>query len=216
MGFGFLFIGYFAAFIGFISFARLFGYGVMLLATKKLKQYNTAFGYLELACGFMLTVSLASSVVDLLNMLMGDGYVADAVVMAIRNAEIFLSCAFSLLMLWCIKRIADETEEKKISFGAVRNCVFILIYAVAYAISLLPLGFTKYFSLPLLLVQLTWIILNLVLIFSCYAKICDESDVEMERKPSRFAFVNEMRAQSDARQKEKEEKWAQRAKQRRK
>ena len=146
----------------------------------------------------------------------GDGYVADAVVMAIRNAEIFLSCAFSLLMLWCIKRIADETEEKKISFGAVRNCVFILIYAVVYAISLLPLGFTKYFSLPLLLVQLTWIILNLVLIFSCYAKICDESDVEMERKPSRFAFVNEMRAQSDARQKEKEEKWAERAKQRRK
>jgi hypothetical protein len=119
-------------------------------------------------------------------------------------------------MLWSIRNIARDTDEKKLSFAAVRNSVFVIIYAVAYVVSLLPFKFTKYLSLPLLLVQFVWIIFNLVLIFSCYARICDESDVNMERKPSRFAFVNEMRAQNEARQKEKEEKWAERANQRKK
>ena len=116
-----------------------------------------------------------------------------------------------LLPIYCV-----ETEEKKISVAAVRNAVFVIIYAVAYCVSLLPFEFTKYLSLPLILVRFVWIIFNLVLIFSCYARICDESDVNMEQKPSRFAFINEMRAQNEARQKEKEEKWAERANQRKK
>ena len=48
--------------------------------------------------------------------------------------------------------------------------------------------------------NLVWIVLQIVLIFSCYARICDEGDVEMERKPSRFAFVNKFRAELDAKQ----------------
>ena len=147
---------------------------------------------------------------------MGEGFVNESVITVIRHTEVLLACACNIVMLWSIRSIAIDTEEKKISFGAVRNSVFVMIYAVAYLVSLLPFEFMKYLSLPLIIVQLVWIIFNLVLIFSCYAKICDESDVNMERKPSRFVFVNEMRAQSDARQKEKEEKWAERAEQRKK
>jgi len=212
MGFGLLFIGYFIAFVGFFSFLRLAGYGIMLMGAKKLKQYNTAFGFLEIFCGFMLVVSLASSALDLCNMIMGEGFIAPTIITAIRISEIFLSCTFSLVMLWGVRSIAIDTEEQKISVAAVRNAIFVLIYAAAYGVSLLPFGFAKYFSLPLLLVQLIWVALNLVLIFSCYAKICDENDVNMERKPSRFAFVNEMRAQKEERERQNEEKYAERAK----
>jgi hypothetical protein len=41
--------------------------------------------------------------------------------------------------------------------------------------------------------------MNLYLIFRCYAEICDQSDVDMERKPSRFAFVNNYRDEMDRR-----------------
>ena len=34
----------------------------------------------------------------------------------------------------------------------------------------------------------------------CYTRICDEGDVEMNRKPSRFAFINKMRAELDKRE----------------
>ncbi|MBR6680698.1 MAG: hypothetical protein IKL59_05505 [Clostridia bacterium] len=216
MGFGLLFIGYFAASMGFVSVLRLLGYMLTTYSAKKLKQYNTAFGYFEIASGVMVVVSFVTTVLDLLGLLMGEGFVNESVITVIRHAEVLLACACNIVMLWSIRSIAIDTEEKKISFGAVRNSVFVMIYAVAYLVSLLPFEFMKYLSLPLIIVQLVWIIFNLVLIFSCYAKICDESDVNMERKPSRFAFVNEMRAQSDARQKEKEEKWAERAEQRKK
>ena len=62
-----------------------------------------------------------------------------------------------------------------------------------------PKEYTKYFSGPVLILYFVWIIFNLVLIYSCYARICDESDVDMEQKPSRFAFVNKMRAESEER-----------------
>ena len=216
MGFGLLFIGYFIAFVGFFSFLRLAGYGIMLMGAKKLKQYNTAFGLLEIFCCFMLVVSLASSALDVCNLIMGEGFIAPTFIEITRTAEIFLSCVFSLVMLWGIRSIAIETDEKKLSIAAVRNGIFVIIYAVAYGVSLLPFAFTKYFALPLLFVQLTWVALNLILVFSCYAKICDENDVDMEQKPSRFAFVNEMRAQKEERERQNEAKFAERAKKRKK
>ena len=68
-----------------------------------------------------------------------------------------------------------------------------------YAIKLSDTDFGKYFAAPALLLYFAWIILNLILIYSCYARICDENDVDMEVKPSRFAFVNRMRQKSEER-----------------
>ena len=39
---------------------------------------------------------------------------------------------------------------------------------------------------------------NIGLIFKCYAFICPSDDVEMKRKPSRFEFINKIRAKTDA------------------
>ena len=50
------------------------------------------------------------------------------------------------------------------------------------------------------LLYFAWIILDLVLIFKCYAKICDEDDVDMPLKKSRFAFVNKFREETARRE----------------
>jgi hypothetical protein len=63
-------------------------------------------------------------------------------------------------------------------------------------VTLLPIAsieeFKKYFSLPVMLFYFAWIILDVVLLVSCYARICDESDVDMPYKKSRFAFINKL------------------------
>ena len=53
------------------------------------------------------------------------------------------------------------------------------------------------FVAALLIIELLCWILNLFMLFSCYAKICDSSDVEMKQKPSRFEFVNKKREEQE-------------------
>ena len=82
-----------------------------------------------------------------------------------------------ILLCFALSRLADMNESIGEAVSSFRK--MILIAWIVYFV---------------------WIILNFMLIFSCYVKICDESDVEMERKPSRFAFVNRFRTEMDRRQ----------------
>ena len=117
--------------------------------------------------------------------------------------EMIAAFIFNASMLYAIRGIAIETDVEKIAVNSVRNFVFICIYYVLYFIGILPFAFAKeyakFFSAPVLILYFVWIIFNLVLIYSCYARICDENDVDMQRKPSRFAFVNKMREESEQR-----------------
>jgi hypothetical protein len=51
----------------------------------------------------------------------------------------------------------------------------------------------------MLIAQLIWVICNCVMLYSCYMRIApaNESDT---RPPSRFAFINRMRAAFDSRE----------------
>ena len=104
-------------------------------------------------------------------------------------------------MLFAIRAIAKETEVKKVSDGAVRNFVFLCMYCLAYALSLLIR--TENREVLVALAASVWILyfacilLNHWLIFSAYAQICDEEDVDMAQKPSRFAFVNRFREKTE-------------------
>ena len=107
-------------------------------------------------------------------------------------------------LAWGIRAIAKETEEEKIAYAAVRNFVFLCVYYVLYGTALLPFDFVgeyiKVFSMPTMLLYLVCLVLNLILIFKCYMRICDEADVDMARKPSRFEFINKIREESDRRE----------------
>jgi hypothetical protein len=53
------------------------------------------------------------------------------------------------------------------------------------------------FVSALLIIELLCWLLNLYMLFSCYARICDSRDVEMKQKPSRFEFVNKKREEQE-------------------
>lgn len=222
MGFGLLFIGYFVATLMSINiagaFIRLAGYGIVIFAAGKLKRYHGAFAYFQIASVGMLAVALlfaVSKIFDFMyaEMLIGTEVFPESFDKALAIIELCASLIFNGFMLYAIRALAIETEVSKIAVNAVRNAIFVALYFVLNIIAYLPFPFTEsyasLFGLPSLLLYFVWIILNLVLIYSCYAKICDEDDVGMERKPSRFGFVNKMRAEFDAREKKAMEESAQ-------
>jgi len=206
MGFGILLIGYFMTYLMSVSLfgylIRFMGYCIMLYAFTKLKKYNKAFGVPMAATGVMLAVTLAdvyaklgqflyenlliSSFVLPLGYEMLVGYIDDALVF------VFHACFF-----YAIREIAKDTEDTKIVYKTVRNFIFISIYYVVYVIMLIPMpaldNIRKYLSLPVYLLYFGWIILNVALVISCYARICDEADIDMPFKKSRFEFINKAR-----------------------
>ena len=221
MGFGLLFIGYFVATFMSInvigSFMRIFGYGIIFISASKLNKYNRSFGLLGLSSLVMLAIAMLLALSDVStflydNLLIESNIFGDTYRNIVGYVEMAMSFAFNATMLYAIRSIALETEVGKIATSAVRNFMFICVYYVLNVIGMLPFSwadqYSKYLSAPVLLLYFVWLILNLVLIYSCYARICDENDVEMLRKPSRFAFVNKMREESDRKEQRAAERQA--------
>ena len=57
-----------------------------------------------------------------------------------------------------------------------------------------------FFMTLLMIMQVIYAFFNVLLIFKCYAMICPEGEEDMQRKPSRFEFVNKMRKKQDERE----------------
>ncbi len=215
MGFGILLMGYFAVHLmsmhAFGSFVELLGYAIMLVAVIKLNRYNGSFKWSALACAVMLAVSSLIAAVDVSQLLyeqliissqpFGEMYII--VLHYIELAGVFL---LHTAMLAAIRAIAIETGVFKNAIVAVRNLIFVFLYMVLYLLATTVEAISTYCLIAAVFVYFLFVILNLVLIYSCYARICDECDVDMEQKPSRFAFVNRMRAESEQRRLEAEEK----------
>lgn len=212
MGFGLLFIGYFVATLmsvnTFGAIFRVIGYAVTFAAAGKLSKYNRSFLYLEIAAALMTAISAVLAVFDVTSFLYKEMLISSdpfsSFVTAAGYAEMALSLVFNAAMLYAVRNIALETGVGKIAVSSMRNLVFVSVYYVLYVIGALPLNFSEnilsVLNVTAFLLYFVWIILNLVLIYTCYARICDENDVDMQRKPSRFAFVNKMRAASDERE----------------
>ncbi len=213
MGFGLLFIGYFAVSLMTLnpvgSLFRLLGYGIILISVLKLRKYHRAFAWSVITTMLMILVSGALLIADTTELLHQLMVTSSAPISAFgRNiigyVEQGCSLAFLTLLLYAIRNIALETEIKKLSDASVRNFVFVCFYYLICVISYLPFESVRKCSGELRIISLilyfSVILLNLVLIWKCYANICDENDTQMIRKPSRFAFVNSFREEFDRRE----------------
>ena len=71
-------------------------------------------------------------------------------------------------------------------------------YIVALLLELAGVGLLLFSALAFLL-QFVWAVFNLVNLFGCYMYICPEGDEQMDRKPSKLGFVNDIRDKMDER-----------------
>ena len=213
MGFGLLFTGYFMTYLMSVSyggyFIRFAGYSLMLYSFTRLSKYNTSFKLPLYSAISMLAVTAVDIYANvgqfLYNSLIIEKFsLPQGFAEILGGVDDILTFVFHACLLYAIRAIAKETEVGSISYSAARNFVFICVYEVLCLVAYLPFDFVdeykRAFSLPMFLLYFAWIILDLVLIFKCYAKICDEDDVDMPLKKSRFAFVNKFREETARRE----------------
>ena len=205
MGFGLLFIGYFMTVLNipmlgiFGTLIRIVGCTVMLYSFVKLRKYSEGFGLSVVGAGLMLLMSavlLFVNVHDLLfnSLIIQDKIVTDFGKTVIGYTEQGITFLFTSALLWGFFSIGRETEDRKIVVGAIRNFIFEIIYVLLYLASFLP--FSGIQSAKSEFAVITWILyficigFNLFLIFSAYAQICDEDDVEMDKRTASIPFLN--------------------------
>ncbi len=227
MGFGLLFIGYFLTMLNFMTMfnipilgmlgalIRIGGCAIMLCAVMKLRRYCKAFDLSLIGVALMTAMSavlLWIGVEGFLydNLLVQNKLFTDFGKTVIGYIEQGISFVFNSLLLWGIFKIARETEAKKLIGGAIRNYIFICGYYIVYLLSFLPFSGIRAareeFALITWILYLVWIVLQLYLIFSSYAQICDEDDVEMDKRPINIPVLNKfMDAFEKKAQKAKEE-----------
>jgi len=214
MGFGLLFIGYFMTVMNvpvlgiFGTIIRIIGCAVMLCGVLSLRRYNRAFDLALIGIalvGAVSFVALGANIDDALyeNLLTKNRFFSDTAKNIVGYVDQGMTFVFNSFLLWAVRSIAKETEATKISNSAVRNYIFICAYYLVYLVSFLPFAGIQSaqheFALIAWILYFVWIALNIILLFNCYAMICDESDVEMEPKASKFAFINWIREETERR-----------------
>lgn len=217
MGFGILLIGYAVAYfitmgLGMYAFAGLIiGHFIMYMGISELKKYSPAFIYAYIMSILLIVTSIFECVSGL-DLMLGFGLnISESVISDYAYALRFLLDAlFNVALLYGIADISMRVDYPDTKYKAYSNMIFVGVYNIfQIGVSLFANNpsdefkkFSSFIMTVVLLMKLVYVVLNLWLIFKCYAFICPSDDVDMKRKPSRFEFVNNMRKKSD----EKEEK----------
>ena len=223
MGFGLLLMGYFLGMVMslniFGAFFRLAGFALAAYAARKLSDYHKGFSFLTLASIISVGVSVLGAISSLSaflydNMIISEKLIGDGLATAFGYARYGAELVFTVALCVAISLIAKETGEIKLRYVAIRNLALYCVYFVLQIICWLPHEYVgtllQITALPAVaqLAGFALILLNLLMIFSCYRRICDEEDVDMPQKPSRFEFVNEMRREREEKEKARQAKVA--------
>ena len=223
MGFGLLLMGYFLGMVMslniFGAFFRLAGFALAAYAARKLSDYHKGFSFLTLASIISVAVSALGAISSLSaflydNMIIAEKLIGDGLATAFGYARYGAELVFTVALCVAISLIAKETGEIKLRYVAIRNLALYCVYFVLQIICWFPHEYVgtllQITALPAVaqLAGFALILLNLLMIFSCYRRICDESDVDMPQKPSRFEFVNQMRAEREEKEKARQAKFS--------
>ena len=192
MGFGILLVGFALSMSNYPGYTDCIAFFIIFYAMLKLDEFNIFFRlskYISFVCtvlgmaGIMLYAGEFIGLVDETNIYI-DIY---------DNASEALKVLFGIFMLLGTVRISIQTDlPKQAKFGAWCICIDAL-WGILLAAS--------FFYAPILpfrmLMRLVYMLAVIYHIFSCYRMICLEGDEDMPQKPSRFAFVNRIRARLD-------------------
>ena len=207
MGFGLLFIGYFITYLmsmnPFGIVFRILGYALICKAARKLSDYDDKFKMAGYFAASLVGISLLNAAIEITAFLYDNMVIAADPFPSMAGdilglyVEPLAVLVFHIFLLLAIRSIAKDTDVPKIVMGSVRNIFLIGVYYLLSFLRYLPLpiqeSYNRNMGLPLVLFYLVWVLLQHALLLSCYANICDEGDVDMTPKRSRFAFVNKLK-----------------------
>lgn len=203
MGFGYLLLGYLTVFLLYIlassvgigPFALLAGYLLMLYGLLRLRRFQSSFSIALILTMPLALATLPDCIKTVAAWLLWDIPLLGATFdMVLGWISFLLLICFQFAMLYGIRMLAMEVELSKIAAAAVRNTLFVGIYASVYIVGQIPVSewLRPYLTLSVNLLNLICAFCNLVLLLSCTKNICPAGDEEVAPKQSRFGWVNRM------------------------
>jgi len=209
MGFGLLLIGYMFAYVATVGLGdylfagMLLGSLLMFFGLKELKKYGPMFIYAFIGSILVFICSLFEALI-FFDCYLSLGITAYSTVIKIVKIIIYLY--FDVTMLLGIIDISKRVDYSETKEKAVRNLIYVGVFNICQLITLMP--FVSRLASDdrnavmtlLMILQVAYSAINAFLLFKCYAMICPAGQEDMPRKPSRFAFVNKIRAIRDAKE----------------
>ena len=214
MGFGFLFIGYFFLLfypldtINMLPNLSIIGCILMFAAIKRLTQFCPENKSFKAAKYALILLSLLSAAMLVLNFVPMTDTSANSDTVSTGTIYLYsvtlLSklalCVYSITLFLGIYRLSNEVELPKLARAAVRRITVTGVFGAAMMFSgiseiLMASGIVignefrtvvAYVGLFSRLLEYICILVNLALIFSCYARICLEGDEDMPYREDVF------------------------------
>lgn len=198
MGFGYLLLGYLAAFIleitanavGAGPLALLIGYGLMAVGIGKLQAYQRSFRFAFPP----LALLLVADVYRIVGMIgewtsASPAWMTATFTSAVEWSEFALIVIFHSLLLPAVLRLAMSVELPKTATSASRNLILVWLWGILYAVvHLAPLSDEagKVLTVVMTAFDFLFILLNLFLFLSCMKNIAPEG--EDEKPPHRYRW----------------------------
>ncbi len=210
MGFGYLLIGYFFLIfypldsVGILPNLSVFGCIFIFAALKRLTRYCPDNKWFKAAKITLVPLSVLSLTMLVLNAVKSSGKLTDELRFYFAEPLSIISkltvCVFTVILFIGVHRLANEVELPKLASAATRRItvtgvwgaamafsgVFAIIITAGVPVSTGFSGAVFYTGLFSMLLEYVCIIINLILIFSCYAKICLEGDEDMPYREDIF------------------------------
>ena len=200
MGFGYLLIGYLVTFVIYLTLQALglgglgllVGYGIMLLGLFQLNRFQSAFVYPKWSLIPLLVLAIYESVTSLAELFLIDLPFPTQTVDTVADwATFLLIIFFNMTLLYAIRALAKDVELPRINTVAVRNSIFVGAYGVLYVVAQIP-GAGQYLVVPLVILQIVWVVCNLFLFLTCAKDICPEGEEEITPVRYRWEFLNKI------------------------
>ena len=206
MGFGILFIGYILTFvmslvsIGYL--VELVGALLMIYAFTKLSEYNSSFKFTFAAAIPLVITAVAITVINFMGL---SGYdLSDHIItkFVVPNCKIVFNFIFHAMLFYAVADIAKDTECPRIRTAAYRNMIIYSLYFVLQIFVQMPFVLNDQNVFRVIgifgnALWILWLLLDGIMIFSCYMHICDSEDTQMSARPSRFSVINKLRREFD-------------------
>lgn len=203
MGFGFLFVGYLLTFnfVGYNAYSDVFATALMLLGLSTLSAYGKYFRRAFFTGLPLLAIHIATFALAILGLL--------DLVTPSASLSLWLSVMGLLLrglfICFTLKGVADislETDIPVLRLRALRNLILYLPFVVLGMLleTNTFASLTSFLRVLLMFYMLYGLLvtfLNAKTFYEAYIWICLEGEESMERKSSRFGFINRLNALSD-------------------
>ena len=203
------------------------GYGILFIACILLMNF-VQYAYTDLICALLLTLGFvrlsplqreyrAAALFSMLFAALGAAELVALLLSLLAHDVSFLVPLFAMaralllgtltvLMLLGIRKTAREVGLGRLAVRCESTVIMpILLYGITFILEI-PGLFTGDANgiaiLAAIVLLLTFVmhVVNAVTVYKAYARICMPEDAEMPTRPSRFAFINRMRAEGERRE----------------